>query len=137
MDISALNKPADLTEGKWIDNIPDNPGLRLRVRSQHFKPYRVAVAALSRTQRKELRTAEGLDSFSVAIGGPLADHILLDWAGVTSSGKPVPYSKETAKALLTADDPHGIGAGFRGAVQYASESVADELAEVAEDIAGN
>ena len=47
-DISNLNAKVDLADGEWIDDIPDHPGLRLRVRSARYKPYRVALSAFYR-----------------------------------------------------------------------------------------
>lgn len=137
MDIALQNKPVDLAPGEWVDDIQDQPGLELRVRSTNFKPYRIAVASISRRFGKRLKTDEGLVEFQAAIGKPLAEHILLDWRGVTSGGAEVPYSPEVALAILTADDDHGVGADFRKAVESAGDNVAERLAKKTEEIAGN
>ena len=137
MDIANLNKPVDLTPGEWIDDIPDNPGLRLKVRSVNYKPYRVASTAVARSRGKQLRTDEGIVDFSAATGKPLAEHILIDWEGVESNGAAVPYSKDVAITVLTSDDGHGIGAGFRRAVEYAAEQVAERLASATTEAVGN
>lgn len=137
MDIALQSRPADLTAGEWIDDIPDQPGLRLRVRSTNFKPYRVAVAGLSRQFGKRLRTDAGIVEFQVALGKPLAEHILLDWQGVKNGGVDLAYSREVAAAVLTADDDHGIGAEFRKAVETAGDRAAEHLAETTEEVAGN
>lgn len=137
MDIANLNRSVDLSGGHWIDDIPDQPGMRLKVRSTNYKPYQVASAGLGRRRTKQLRTDEGLVEFTVDLGKPLAQHILLDWDGVTSGGAPVTYSPELALSILTSDDNFGIGKGFRKAVEWAGDQVADELAKQAEEAAGN
>lgn len=137
MDIALHNKPADLSPGDWVDEIPDQPNLRLRVRSTNYKPYRVAVAGLSRRFGKRLKTDEGLVEFQAALGAPLAEHILLDWQGVKNGGQDLPFSREVASAVLTANDDHGIGEQFRKAVEWAGDHVAERLAEATEELAGN
>jgi hypothetical protein len=145
MDIGALNEPVDLAPGEWIDDIPALPGARLKVRSTHFKPYTVAVQGLARRAGKKLNTDEGVGKFNIATGGPLADHILVDWdlskaedeAALTENGEPLPYSKTWAQAILLADDPHGVGKAFRNGVEWAGDRLADRIRKQAEDASGN
>ena len=137
MDIAALDKKVDLAPGQWVDDIPNEPGLRLKVRSTNFKPYEVATAGLGRRRQKQLKTDTGLVDFATELGKPLAEHILLDWDGMTSAGKAVKYSPDLALKILTANDDHGIGKGFRRAVEWAGDHVADKLAEDTAEIAGN
>lgn len=137
MDILNLDRKADLSPGEWIDDIPDHPDLRLKVRSTNYKPFRVATAALGRRSRKQLKTDEGFVDYAVRLGKPLAEHILLDWDGVKSGDKPVKYSPEIALKLLTADDDFGIGSNFRAAVEWAGDQVAEQLAAATEEAAGN
>lgn len=137
MDIANLNKKVDLSGGEWVHDIPDNPGLSLKVRSTNYKPFRTATAGLARRAGRRMNTDEGIIEFAVASGKPLAEHILVDWEGVTSGGKKVPYSAETAMAILTADDDHGIGASFRRAVEWAGDQVAERLASATKEAEGN
>lgn len=137
MDIGNIGKKVDLNEGEWIDDLPDMEGVRFKVRSTNYKPFRVATAGLARRSGKKLRTDEGIVNFSVVGGKALAEHILLDWDGVTDGGKPVKYDAKRALAILTADDDFGIGDAYRRAVEMAGDRVADRLAKVAEEAAGN
>lgn len=137
MDIANIGKKVDLSAGEWVDNIPDMPGVRFKVRSINYKPYRVASASIARSRSKQLRTDQGVVDFTVATGGPLAEHILTDWEGVTSGGEPLAFTPESAASVLTADDDHGIGAMFRRGVEYAAEQVAEKLAETTKEAAGN
>lgn len=137
MDIANLSKPVDLSEGDWIDEIPDMDGVRFKVRSTNYKPFRVATAGLARRAGRKLNSDEGLSDFSVSTGKPLADHILIDWDGVTNGGSAVPFTKDMALALLTADDDHGIGAKFRRGVEYAGDQVAERISATAKEAAGN
>lgn len=137
MDIANLSKKVNLDEGDWIDDIQDQPGLRLKVRSIRYKPYRVAVSAKFRKAGKAYQTDEGALEAGVALGQPLAEYILLDWDGVKSGGDAVPYSPEVALSILTSDDDLGIGQEFRDAVWNAGNTVAERLAAATKEAAGN
>lgn len=137
MDIGNLNKKADLTEGEWIDDIPNMDGIRFKVRSTNYKPFRVATAGLARRSGKKMRTDEGIVSFSVSTGKALAEHILIDWDGVTKGGKPLKFDQKQALEILTADDDFGIGQAYRTAVEWAGDQVAERIAEQAKEAAGN
>lgn len=137
MDIGNLNKKANLNDGEWVDDIPNMDGVRLKVRSTNYKPFRVATAGLARRSGKKLRTDEGVVNFTVATGKALAEHILIDWDGITDNGKPLKYDAKKALAILTADDDFGIGQAYRAAVEWAGDNLADRIAETAKEAAGN
>lgn len=137
MDIGNLDKTANLAEGDWIDDIPGLDGIRFKVRSTNYKPFRVATAGLARRSGKKLRTDEGVVDFTVATGKALAEHILLDWDGVTEGGKPIKHDPKKALAILTADDDFGIGDAYRRGVEWAGDQVAERIAETAKAAAGN
>ena len=75
-DISKLNQKIDLSGGEWIDDIPDHPGLRLKVRSARYKPYRVALSAFYRANNKSIQTDEGFVDAQAQTGPLLAEHLL-------------------------------------------------------------
>lgn len=137
MDISRVDDDIDLGPGEWIDDIPDLEGVQFKVRSTQFKPFRVATAGLARRSGKKLNSDEGLMAFHVSTGKPLAEHILLDWKGVTNSGEPLPYTKDIALKILMADDVHGIGSSFRKGVEWAGDQLAERIANRAKEAAGN
>lgn len=145
MDILNLEKPIDLGEGEWIDDIPELDGVRLRVRSTKYPRFQVGTAGLARRSGKKLRTDEGVVAFNVATGKPLAEHILLDWdlsnatgvTALTSGGELLPYSPENALKVLTANDSYGIGAAYRAGVEWAGDRVAEMVADRAKAAAGN
>lgn len=145
MDISALSQSIELNDGEWVDDIPTLEGVRLKVRSVHYKPAKVAISGTARRNGKKLRTDEGLVSYQVQIGKPLAEHILVDWdlskaegfTALTKDGKPLPFSKENALMVLTVDDALGIGDAYRAGVEWASDRVAERIAERAKEVAGN
>ncbi len=145
MDIGKINEPVDLAPGDWIDDIPALMGVRLKVRSTNYKPYKVAVQGLARRSGKKLNTDEGVGNFNVATGKPLAEHILLDWdlskaedvAALTDNGAPLAYSKDTALLVLGSDDAHGVGQAFRNGVEWAGDQIAERVRKRAEEAAGN
>lgn len=145
MEIGNLDKPVDLAPGEWIDDIPALPGVRVLVRSTNFKPYEVAIQSLARRSGKKLNTDAGMVKFTLATGKVLADHILLDWdlskaediAVLTKNGKPLPFSKENALLVLTANDEHGVGKAYRNGVEWAGDQVGEKVRERAQEAAGN
>lgn len=137
MDIGSIDKKVDLGDGHWIGDIPDMPDVELKVRSTNYKPFRVATAGLARRSGKKLNSDAGIADFTVAAGKPLAEHILLDWKGLTQNGKPLKFTIDQATAILTADDDHGIGAKFRRAVEWAGDQVAEKLFDQTKEAEGN
>ena len=137
MDIGSIDKKVDLGDGHWIGDIPDMPDVELKVRSTNYKPFRVATAGLARRSGKKLNSDAGIADFTVAAGKPLAEHILLDWKGLTQNGKPLKFTIDQATAILTADDDHGIGAKFRRAVEWAGDRVAEKLFDQTKEAEGN
>lgn len=98
MPIKLSSLAVDLTretEGDWVD-LPDLPGVRLKTRSLHYAPYRVArdsaFVTLSRKHGKTI-PAEASDTVLRKL---CADHLLLDWDGFD-----VPYTHEAALTVLT------------------------------------
>lgn len=137
MDIGSIDKKVNLGDGHWIGDIPDMPDVEFKVRSTNFKPFRTATAGLARRSGKKLNSDAGIADFTVAAGKPLAEHILLDWKGLTQNGKPLKFTVEQATAILTADDDHGIGAKFRRAVEWAGDQVAEKLFDQTKEAEGN
>lgn len=144
-ELSRLNEEIDLSDGYWIDEVEDHPGLRLKVRSLNYKPYQVATNAFYRRNRRLVETDDGFITAIPATGKHIAAHLLLDWdmsnatgpVALKNKGKPVEYNTEVALAVLTADDPHGVGAQYRNAVLWAAGKVAERLASEAETLSGN
>jgi len=139
MDIAGLNDSFDLTDSHWVDKIPMLPGVSLNVRSVNLKAY---TKARDRALRElvgddQLTPDELEDRRWLIIGEKMADHLLVDWKGVTEGGKPVEFTVDRGRALLMADDPHDIGERFRRGVDFASATVAARLAKKASDLAKN
>lgn len=145
MELSTLTKKVDLSGGEWVDEIPDHPGLRLKVRSANYKPYRVASSGFYRRNSKVIQTDEGLVETMPDTGKHMAEHLLVDWDmthakgpyALTDKGKPVPYSTDVALHILTLDDDHGIGGEYRSAVLWAANKVAENLAATTKAVSGN
>ena len=139
MELSVLQAKADLSEGEWIENIPNAGDLRLKVRSINYKPFKIANAGLGRGAGKKLNNDEGLVEYTVTLGKPIAEHIVTDWENlpITNKGKPLPYSKENAIAVFTLNDDHGVGDELRGFANWAAQRVADKKREQTADAEGN
>ena len=134
MKLSALKvDAAQIEQGRWVEDIPDLAGIRLKVRGIGNTDYRRLfdrkVEAVPRAQRLRGLSPEDRDRI---VGECLHEAVLLDWDGFTEDDDttPLPYSAETAKALLL--DPNF--ARFRAGVAWAGGLVAEEAsADVADD----
>lgn len=120
MKIKLDSLKADLERenaGDWVD-IPELPGVRLKVKSFNSPEYRVSRdLAIQRLFKKYGRVSPAAGVVAEEYGKLYADHILLGWEGFD-----VPFSKEKALELLS--DP-----AFR-ALQQHVEYAAGKLGEI-------
>lgn len=116
---------AAIEQGAWVDDIPELPGLRLKVRGfGNADDRRIQDIEYQRLPRN-LRVRGNVPSATtdIIMTKRLLGAILIDWDGLTGDDdKPLPYSKETAETLLT-DKAY---MPLRNAVIWAASVVADE-----------
>lgn len=106
MDITEILIPEKAVEavedGVWIDDIIGAPGLKLKVRglsSRKVQNYR--DNKLRRVPRKD-RDAHGnvkAEAMAQITRDTLVEVVLLDW-NIKQDGKPVPFSKDTARKWI-------------------------------------
>ncbi|MEJ0097876.1 MAG: hypothetical protein WDM84_08040 [Bauldia sp.] len=111
-----------IEQGDWIKDIPEMPGLALRVKGIGNLAFDHARQELIR-KRPHAEKVARLDAAEeyAELGKLLADTVLIDWSGLQDDdGVEMPYSKVRAEALLT--DPEMRA--FQNAVQYAALMVA-------------
>jgi hypothetical protein len=123
-------------EGAWVDDIPDMEGLRLKVRGANNKDWRKLQQKLIQAIPRKRRMSGNLDPEDAdrITNLCLLNTSLLDWDGFDGDDdKPLPYSQETAKTLLTDPDYRR----FRDAVAWAANWVAEQSKEDVEEDAGN
>lgn len=115
-------------DGDWVD-IPELPGVALKVRGFAYGPFQIARDIVqARWVRKYQRDPVPPEVSYPENAKLYADHILLDWRGFD-----VPYSRETA--LETLLDP-----GFRDLhehIRYAGGKLAQTETEFVEEAGGN
>lgn len=120
-------------EGKWVSNIPELPGVRLKVRGANNKDWRRMGQRLVNALPRKFRMngvidPDESDRISAMI---LLNTGLLDWEGIEADdGSPIPYDKKRAAQYLA-------GERFRTGVQFACDLVAQGIEEEIEEIAGN
>lgn len=137
MDIQSLKKDsAAIAEGQWIGEIPNMGDLRLRVRGAS-SPRVVAVRA--RKQRAVPRN-ERLRDGSLTVETTirietevLHEAVLLDWDGLTDSGKPVKYDATLAETWLTNPDYRDFADAVVWASQVADRGVEDDKSKSAKN----
>src|SRR5690554_600289 len=113
IDLDQIDTPIDLTEGEWVGDIPDHPGVRFKVRARTYKPFVAAHDKLLRSYGRKVHNALRSDGYKTAVGKLLAEHILLDWENaVKSGGKAVKYKRDIAERVLTSIDDRGMGDAF-------------------------
>jgi hypothetical protein len=114
-------------DGDWIE-IPDLPGVSLKVRSFNFGPYRIARDQLiQRTARKYGRKPVPPEENEIEFGKMYAQYLLLDWKGFD-----IDYSAAAAREALS--DP--AFRDLRRHVEYAASQVAQAEVEFVEDALG-
>lgn len=137
MDIKELSRDTTKIEaGEWVDELPTMGDLRLRVRGTSSKLYTSKLGALARKATRDERDRNGNVRTDVMIrlmGEAAHETLLLDWAGLTSDGKPFPYDKAVAKEWLTNPDHRA----FFDAVFVAANIVDNGREENKEKIAKN
>ena len=137
MELSKIKVDLDKVDnGEWIADLPDSEGLRVKVRGITSLAYQKAMMqrrnAVPRSERLPDGDLPAEVDFRI-VGEAYADAVLLDWDGLTSDGKPVPYSKEMARELMT-DRAY---LRFRAVVMWAALRVGENRAVVTETIMGN
>ncbi|PWJ81479.1 hypothetical protein C7441_11010 [Pseudaminobacter salicylatoxidans] len=137
MDISALKRDAKaVAAGQWIGDLPGMEDARLCVRGLSSPSVVVMRSAKERKVSKKGRNADGSLKPDIArkiLGEVLFEGVLIDWDGLTSEGKPLPYDKALAEQWCTDPDYEA----FADAVVYAAGIVDRGIADTTEDVAGN
>jgi hypothetical protein len=121
-------------EGDWVD-IPDLPGVSLKVRSVEASDYRMARdIVVQKFARKYGRKPIPPDVQTVAFGKLYAEYLLLDWKGIVDDGgQPIVLTKDVAREHLT--DPE-----YRRlvqAVEWAAGTIAEADLEFIADASKN
>lgn len=138
INLENIDKPVNLTEGEWVGDIPEHPGVSFRVRSRNYRPFRAAMEKYNRSFGRRIHDVTGTPQYQAGLGERIAEHLLLDWENAVMRGKdPVPYDAELALKLLTMTDDRNVGQTFRDNVSYAAGVVADRLLGIGEDASGN
>lgn len=139
MDINDLETPEAVVRkiegGTWIDEIPEFPGLRLRVRGSESKLFKAELASILQEVPRKERDRNGRpthDAYMKAQSVAAAKCLLLEWDGLESNGEPVPYDQQLAKKLIT--HPRGK---LIDAVITAANIASIEAAAITEEIEKN
>jgi len=134
MKLSALKRDHRLGLGAWVNDIPDVPGLCLKVESiDGFTAQKARANAL-----RDIPLGRRVVSLSPEDAETLETEVLLsvlhDWSGLEDdAGAPVPYSASRARELLSDPDFEQL----RSAVRFAASLVKEVGRLDLEDAAGN
>jgi len=106
MDINELilsDAAVDAVEnGAWVGDLPGAPGLNLKVLGTTSKAYRKAIQAkMERARKKQEGKPLSSEQVTSLVREVFAETALVDWQGLTSEGKDLPFDRELAKKWLT------------------------------------
>jgi len=125
-----------ISEGDWVDQIPEMGDLRLKVRGMMAPKVQALQARKLRAVPKNKRGRDGMPLFAVTVQvmtEVLFEAVLLDWDGLSADGKPVKYSPELSKQWLSDLSFQK----FADAVIWAARCVDNGKAKAADDLVGN
>ncbi len=129
--------PLRIEEGAWVDNLPELPDFRVKVRGANNKDWKKLQTRLLQSIPRHKRIAgqfdpEEIDRINAIL---LLETSLLDWSGLTMAvgGEPIPYTKEMAKTLLTDPQWGRVRDGILWAAQVVGEQVEAEIKEKAKN----
>jgi len=136
MEIKSFKRDAKAAQdGRWVDDIPNMPNVRLKVRGLSC----FAATSLRRAKERAVpRDGRERGAIKLAVEQRITrevlhEAILMDWEGLTDQDSPFPYSFEAA-GLMLKDPDYDI---FAGAVAWAAGVADTEDKEVEEDQLGN
>lgn len=133
---SMKTDPAKVEAGMWIGDIPDMGDLKLKVRPIGNPDYQRLYGRLVDATPRQHKPGGVVDfeTRQQISARTLAETVLLGWEGLEDDdGKPLPYTADKAKELLS--DPNL--SAFRDAVAWAGSVARDQSIGNAEDSAKN
>lgn len=137
MKLSEIKRDVQAIEqGQWVGDIPEMPGLRLKVRGQNNADWRRIQSKLVADVPRYKRIGGRIDQDEQdRISSTLFQSAcLIDWDGLEDDeGNAIPYSKDKAGDLLTLPEFRA----FRDAVAWASTLVGDATQADATDATKN
>lgn len=119
-------------EGQWVE-IPEWPGIRLKVRSIQSRDYQIQRGLLEQKLQKALGRQPTAPEWEPGLGKLIARYLLRGWEGFLLDGKPLEYTAEIALAMF-ADRQWS---GLEMQVVWASTRVGDRDAEFTQDAIKN
>ena len=122
MKLSALKRDHRLALGAWVNDIPDMPGLRLKVESIDGFTARKAQASAVRDIPLGRRVAALSPEDADLVETEVLLAVLHDWDGLDEDdGTPIAYSATKARELLTDPDFEPLRSAVRMAAAIVKE----------------
>lgn len=108
-----------IAEGKWLPLGTDFPNAEILARGLSSPGAKKLRAHLERTAPKQDRLSSGQltqEARDRIIRITVARECIMDWRGIGSGGKPLPFKVETAESLLTEPRAIRIATAFVNAI---------------------
>lgn len=120
-------------DGDWVE-IPEWPGVRLKVRSINSKDYQVGRQFLVQKLTRRLGRQPTNPEMEPELGRLVAKHLLRGWEGIDDdAGKPLEFTPVTGTEYLT----NAAYAELEGQVIWAASVVGASTAQFSEDAIKN
>ena len=113
VDIEAIE------EGRWVALGADFPGVEVLVRGLSSKPAKAYHEMMERTYPRNERLANGqltANAREVILKNTIENHCILDWRGIGSGGKELPFSKAQLRSFLFEPKARRLAAAFITAI---------------------
>jgi hypothetical protein len=133
LELSSIKRDlAKENEGEWID-IPEWPGVKLKVRSIQSRDYQIAREMLVQRLTRQLGRFPTTPEMEPALGKLVARHLLRGWEGFVLDGKPLEFSAEIAIGMFA--DP--LWSALEAQAIWAATRVGERDAEFTADATKN
>lgn len=119
--------------GAWVGDIPNMPGLRLKVLGATSKAHVKANQAKLEMARKKSRKDLTGDQVADCMREVLAEVTLIEWDGITDGGKPVKFDRALAKKWMTSRN----GRALADAVYWAAQKLDQDANTYVEEVTKN
>ena len=127
LDVDAIE------EGRWVPLGADFPGVEVFARGLSSAGAKAFDMKLRREAKSKDRLSNGLlteDAQSRIFKEVIAEKCVTDWRGLSSGGKPLPFSKDTLLGLLSEPRARKIAVAIIGAITVLEQTTKASEAEV-------
>lgn len=133
---SAFLDAAAIEEGRWVALGSEFPGVEVLVKGLTSTEAQKYQSRAQRSAPRRDRLANGRltdEAQERILKETVIEKCVMDWRGLGSKGKPLPFSKEALTSFMTEPKARKIAVAIITAITDLEQT----MAEVSEEVAGN